>query len=133
MISVSGKYWEEVKFNKRITEKIKLDNNLNELVARQIVSKNFNDEELYSINNNLELKNPFTRKKDFLNAIKLLDNSIQNNEHICIIGDYDVDGCTSTSLIVKLLKKIKVSYSYYIPAAINDELRCITLQLKEQI
>ena len=38
-MSVSGKDWEEVKFNKRITDKIKIDNNLFELVARQIVSK----------------------------------------------------------------------------------------------
>ena len=119
-MSVSGKDWEEVKFNKRITDKIKIDNNLHELVARQIVSKKFNEEELYSINNNLELKNPFFKKKDFLNAVNLLDNSIQNNEHICIIGDYDVDGCTSTSLIVKLLKKIKASYSYYIPNRFVD-------------
>ena len=105
MISVSGKDWSEEKFNKRLTTKIKIENNFSELVARQIVSKNFNDEELYSINNNLELKNPFTKKKDFLNAVNLFDNSIKNNEHICIIGDYDVDGCSSTSLIVKLLKK----------------------------
>ena len=52
MKSVSGKYWEEEKFNKRLTEKIKIENNLSELVARQIVSKKFNDEELYLINNN---------------------------------------------------------------------------------
>ena len=120
MISVSGKDWEEKKFNKRITDKIKIDNNFSELVARQIVSKNFNADELYLINNNLELKNPFTQKKDFLNAVNLLDNSVQNNEHICIIGDYDVDGCTSTTLIVKLLKKIKASYSYYIPNRFED-------------
>ena len=120
MKSVSGKYWEEEKYNKRITDKIRIENNLSEFVARQIVSKNFDDEELYSINNNLDLKNPFTKKKDFLNAVNLLDNSIQNNEHIYIIGDYDVDGCTSTSLLVKLLKKINVSYSYYIPNRFED-------------
>ena len=120
MISVSGKDWEEEEFNKRLTDKIKIENNLSELVARQIVSKNFNNEELYSINNNLELKNPFTKKKDFLKAVELFDNSIQNNEHICIIGDYDVDGCTSTALIVKLLKKIKASYSYCIPNRFED-------------
>ena len=45
MISVSGKFWEETKFNKRLTDKIKIENNLSELMAKQIVSKNFNDEE----------------------------------------------------------------------------------------
>tara|TARA_Y100000768_G_scaffold383107_1_gene364675 strand:+ start:1079 stop:2782 length:1704 start_codon:yes stop_codon:yes gene_type:complete len=120
MKSVSGKDWEEEKFNKRLTNKIKIENNFSELIARQIVTKNFNGEELYSINNNLELKNPFNKKKDFLKGVYLLDNSIQNNEHIYIIGDYDVDGCTSTSLIVKFLKSINASYSYYIPNRFKD-------------
>tara|TARA_B100000674_G_scaffold463608_1_gene444733 strand:+ start:291 stop:488 length:198 start_codon:yes stop_codon:yes gene_type:complete len=65
MISVSGKHWEEQNFNKRLTNKIKIENNFSEIVARQIISKNFNEEELHSIDNNLELKNPFTKKKIF--------------------------------------------------------------------
>ena len=107
MRSVSGKYWEEEKFNKRLTNKIKIENNLSELIARQIVTKKFNDDELNSIKHKVELKNPFTKKKDFLEGVNLLHKSIKNNEHISIIGDYDVDGCTSTSLIVKLLKILR--------------------------
>ena len=38
-MSVSGKDWEEVKFNKLINNNIKIDNNLYKLVARQTVSK----------------------------------------------------------------------------------------------
>lgn len=49
MISVSGKFWEEKKFNKRQTDKIKIENNLSELVAKQIISKNFNDAENFTI------------------------------------------------------------------------------------
>ena len=48
MISVSGKHWEEQNFNKRLTNKIKIENNFSEIVARQIISKNliFNKNEL---------------------------------------------------------------------------------------
>ena len=53
MISVSGKDWEEENYNKRLTEKIKIEKNLSELIAKQVITKNFNDEELFSINNNL--------------------------------------------------------------------------------
>ena len=75
MISVSGKDWEEENYNKRLNEKIKIEKNLSELIAKQVITKNFNDEELFSINNNLELKNPFIKNLEFLEAVKLLDDS----------------------------------------------------------
>ncbi len=120
MISVSGKNWEEEKFSKRIIDKTKVELNLNELIARHIVIKKFNDEELYLLNNNLDLINPFTNVTDFQKAVKLLDESIKNKDKICIIGDYDVDGCISTSLIVKLLNNLKASFFYYIPNRFKD-------------
>ena len=43
-----------------------------------------------------------------------------NNDKITIIGDYDVDGCVSTSLFVNFFKFIKANYSYYIPNRFND-------------
>ena len=120
MISVSGKNWEEEKFNKRIINKIKVELNLNELIARDIVLKKFDDEELYSLNDDLNLINPFSNVTDFKKAVKLLDESIQNKDKICIIGDYDVDGCISTSLIVKLLNDLKASCFYHIPNRFKD-------------
>jgi len=120
MISFSGKNWEEEKLNQRLINKIKIENNLNEVIAKQILLKKFNNEEIYSIKNNLLLKNPFIKKLDFLQGIVLLDDTIKKKEHICIIGDYDVDGCTSTSLFVNLLKQLNTSYSYFIPNRITD-------------
>ena len=95
MKSVSGKYWEEEQFNKRIIDKIKLENNFSEIVSRLILKNNFDKNEVYSIKNDLELSNPFKSNSDFLNAVKIFDQSIINKEKICIIGDYDVDGCVS--------------------------------------
>ena len=120
MISVSGKHWEEEKFNKRLIEKIKLEYKFNDLISYQILSKKFNNEEIYSLKNDVDVSNPFFNKTDFKKAIKILDNSIINNENICIIGDYDVDGCISTSLLVKFLKKINARHFYYIPNRFTD-------------
>ena len=106
MKSVSGKYWEEEKINKRIIEKVKIENNFEDLIARQIISKKFQKEEIYLINNRIDLVNPFLNNDDFIKATELLNNTINNKKKICIIGDYDVDGCVSASLIVKLLKVI---------------------------
>ena len=115
MKSVSGKYWEEEKINKRLLEKVKIENSFEDLTARQIISKKFSKEEIYLINNHINLTNPFLNNDEFIKATELLMSAINDNKKICIIGDYDVDGCVSTSLIVKLLKYLKASYFYYIP------------------
>ncbi len=120
MISVSGKYWEEEKFNERIIEKIKIEKNFSDLIARQIISKKFNTEEIYSINNQLNLTNPFLKNNDFIKGVELLNDTINSNKRIFIIGDYDVDGCVSTSLIVKLLESTKSTFFYYIPNRFTD-------------
>ena len=120
MISVSGNYWEEEKINTRIIEKVKFDYNLSSINAKQLISKKFNNEEIFLIDNNIKLNNPFLKKLDFIKAVELLDYSIKNQELICIIGDYDVDGTISTSLLVNFLKFLKASYFYYIPNRFKD-------------
>ena len=55
MISVSGREWKEEKVSNRLVEKIEQDHNFSKIVSKLIVSRNFNKEEIYSINNNLKL------------------------------------------------------------------------------
>jgi single-stranded-DNA-specific exonuclease len=45
---------------------------------------------------------------------------IKNNENICILGDYDVDGACSTSLLVRYFNHINQKHFFYIPDRIND-------------
>jgi hypothetical protein len=72
MISVSGKYWEEIKFNKRIIDKIKIDHNLNDIQSKIVLARNYSDEEIFLIKNNIEFRNPFLKTKDFLKGCQLL-------------------------------------------------------------
>ena len=55
MISVSGKNWEEIKINQNSVEKLKQDYGFNDILSRLIISRKFNEEEIASINNNLNL------------------------------------------------------------------------------
>lgn len=49
-------------------------------------------------------------------AIKRIKDAIDNEEMICIYGDYDVDGITSTSILYLTLKELNVkNVMYYIP------------------
>lgn len=48
-------------------------------------------------------------------AIQRISVAIKNNEHIVIYGDFDVDGITSTSILLKTLRALGANVSYYIP------------------
>jgi single-stranded-DNA-specific exonuclease len=120
MKSVSGKNWEELSLDARLIEKIKIDHALNDVQAKLVLSRNFSKEEIFLIRNKISLNNPFLKTRDFLLGTELLQKCIINNEKILIIGDYDVDGCVSTSLMVNFLKKNNVNLNYYIPDRIKD-------------
>ncbi len=48
-------------------------------------------------------------------AIERIQEAIRNNEPICVWGDFDVDGQTSTSLLVQTLRALEANVTYYIP------------------
>ena len=120
MISVSGKNWIERKVNKNSVEKIKQDYKFNEILSKLIVSRNFDEDEINNINNNLKIINIFKNNSDFKQASTILINSIKNNEKICILGDYDADGTAATSLLVRYFNYIKQPHFYYIPDRVKD-------------
>ena len=120
MISVSGKKWEEKVTNKNLIEKLKQDYNFSNILSKLIVSRKFDQTELNSIDNHLNLNNVFLKNSDFNKSIELVTNSINNLEKICILGDYDVDGSAATSLFVRFFKDIKHSFFYYIPDREKD-------------
>ena len=120
MQSVSGKHWEELKINKRIFDKIKSENNFPDIINKLILLRNFNKDEIFNINNRIELTNPFLKIKDFDNCYNTLKETINKKGEILIIGDYDVDGIVSTSLLIKLLNILNYSYDFYIPDRLKD-------------
>ena len=120
MISISGKQWEERKINKNTIEKLKQDYGFSEILSRLIVSREFDESEILTIENNLDLTNVFTNNSDFLEAIDLIVEIIKKKEKICIVGDYDVDGSCATSLFVRFLQSINHSFTYYIPDRQKD-------------
>ena len=120
MISVSGKNWEEKKVNKNLIQKIKQDFHFSDILAKLIVLKNYDVTEINNINNNLKIINIFNKNSDYLKASEILINSINNKENICILGDYDVDGASATSLLARFFNYIKQQYFYYIPDREKD-------------
>ena len=120
MISVSGKKWTEQKVNKNLVEKLKQDYGFGDILSRLIISRNYDTTEIYGINNCQKLSNIFKDDHDFKKASLTLLNTIKNNENICILGDYDVDGACATSLLVRYFTHINQKHFFYIPDRTED-------------
>ncbi len=54
--------------------------------------------------------------KDMDAAVGVIKTHIENKSTICILGDYDADGVTSTALLYMVLKELGAQVSYYIPS-----------------
>ncbi len=64
MISVSGKKWEEKITNKNSIEKLKQDRNFSNILSKLVISREFDETELSSIDNHLNLNNIFLKNID---------------------------------------------------------------------
>ena len=120
MISVSGKKWTEIRVNKNSLEKIKQDFKFSDIVSKLLISRNFDQNEMYEIYNKSQILNPFKKNDDFIKASNILENSIKYKHEVCIFGDYDVDGISSTSLFARFFDHIKHPYFFYIPHREKD-------------
>jgi single-stranded-DNA-specific exonuclease len=52
---------------------------------------------------------------DIEKAVEAISVAIRKNDLICVWGDFDVDGQTSTALLVQTLQILKANVIYYIP------------------
>lgn len=58
--------------------------------------------------------------KDMDKAVERIKKAHQENERVIIFWDYDVDGVTSTSILMHFFKKIGLQVSYRLPNRITD-------------
>ncbi|MCX7879567.1 MAG: single-stranded-DNA-specific exonuclease RecJ [Ignavibacteria bacterium] len=86
-------------------------------IARVLIARGINNSKLIEsfFNPSLtDLYNPFLIK-DMDKAVDRILKAIRDNELICIHGDYDVDGTTSTAMLVQFLRSIGGNVVYHIP------------------
>jgi len=60
-------------------------------------------------------KNPPSQFPDIQKAVDLLNLAIGSKDKICVWGDFDVDGQTSTALLVQTLQTLGANVIYYVP------------------
>ncbi len=66
-----------------------------------------------------DLYDPYLMK-DMKRAVERIQEAIVSNQRIWIYGDYDVDGVSSTSILVRYFRNIGYPVDYYIPNRIEE-------------
>ncbi len=93
-----------------------------EPLARALCTRGFHDAALANafLNPRLsELGDPFFLP-DMAEAVDLLWEAIEQDQHICIHGDYDMDGICSTALVYEVLRSLHAHVRTFLPHRIDD-------------
>ena len=104
-----------------ITENKATINNVPDVILEIIESRGIGEDELdefFSPKPQLAY-DPFLLA-NMREGVDLLLKAIDENKRIVIYGDYDVDGITSTALLMKALGCLTDNLTYYIPSRLDE-------------
>lgn len=120
--SATNKHWQLREVDERIVVAMMREHSLPEIVARIMVSRGINSENVDNFLNPT-LKNSLPNPSHLLDiekAVERIYQAIVNNEKIAIWGDYDVDGATSSALLVRYFRALNISPVIYIPDRMKE-------------
>ena len=119
--------WIVKEINNEKVELLKEKFNLSNLVAkilsnRNILGREMQEDDIKKFLNPTrdDFYDPFLLP-DMEQAVERIEQAINNNEKILIYGDYDADGITSTTILIKFFKEIGVEVDKYIPNRLEEE------------
>ncbi|WP_167955951.1 single-stranded-DNA-specific exonuclease RecJ [Anaerosporobacter faecicola] len=102
--------------------KIAQDNHISEVLARLLVNRGLTSQKEIQdfIHSNTDCMHDPHLLKDVDFACELLEEKINQNARIRIVGDYDVDGVVSTYLLYTALQRVGANVDYEIPERMKD-------------
>lgn len=95
--------------------------NIDPFIAFLLVSRGIDDELSASdfLSSSCAFTSPYSLQ-DMDKAVSRINDALENDEKICIYGDYDCDGVTSTALLYTFFESIGADVIYYIPNRLTD-------------
>lgn len=111
------KKWVTRKLNKENAVAIARRHDLPMLIAMLLDIRGVTDDEaiIDFLSNETLCASPF-EIKDMDKAVERIQKAIESGERICVYGDFDADGVTSTALLYSYLSDIGADVMYYIPS-----------------
>lgn len=111
------KLWTVAPLNKQEANEIQSKYDLPSIIAMLLSIRGINTKDAIEdfLSNDSELASPF-EIKDMDKAVGRIKRAIENGEPVCVYGDYDADGVTSTTLMYSYLETVGANVMYYIPS-----------------
>ena len=96
---------------------------LSPLIAQVLLNRGLNTPEAVQVFLDPELESLPDPKKEFpdlITSIDCIEKAIKKGDRITICGDYDVDGMTSTALLIRTLRLLGAIVEYEIPSRMTE-------------
>lgn len=111
------KLWHLAPVQKELRQKLSKSLAIPEIIAQLLINRGITEEreaKAFLSATAENLLDPYLLK-DMGKAVERIAEAIANQEKITIYGDYDVDGITACTLLVRILKRLGAVVNYYIP------------------
>ena len=115
------KLWTVAPLDKKEATEIQNKYELPAIIAMLLQIRNIKTKEEIEdfLFNDSQIASPF-EIKDMEKAVERIKIALDRCELICVYGDYDADGVTSTALLYSYLETIGANAMYYIPSRENE-------------
>lgn len=120
--SLSGRLWRQRAADAEVTRRHQLDHGLSELLARALASRGVGVDACADFLNPT-LKALFPDPSSFADmdrAAEILIDALEAKRRIVVFADYDVDGASSSALIVRWFRVMGLELSIYVPDRIVE-------------
>lgn len=93
---------------------------INSLISKIIDFHNFDKSALESLLNPRLIYHDFSLFEEYDMTLERIHEAIENEEKICIYGDYDCDGILATTILYQALLELGANVGYHIPNRLVD-------------
>jgi single-stranded-DNA-specific exonuclease len=115
--SILGNLWIQSKVDESVAKQLKNQADYPQIICDLIAARDIDLNNVpHFLNPTLKhfLPDPFLLKDMKLGVNRIID-AINHNQKITVYGDYDVDGATSTALLIRFFRMLGVDIEFYIP------------------
>lgn len=119
---MNNREWQFREIDEAACASIARECGLRPLTARLLANRGLfekSDIESFINKDSMPLYDPFLLK-DMDKAVSRIEEAIEKKQRVCIYGDYDVDGVTSTVLLYLYLRSRGLECEYFIPERISE-------------
>ncbi|MEZ6096919.1 MAG: single-stranded-DNA-specific exonuclease RecJ [Pirellulaceae bacterium] len=117
-----AKRWKVSAHDRELVSQICSNHNVPPIVAKVLANREITD--VRQLDSFFDLRMTCLRPPEQLpgvtEAVDAILDAVANGKRICVYGDYDCDGMTSTAIMLKCLQQLGANTTYFVPNRIDD-------------